>query len=224
MPDPVLSRVMVEVPSGPLERATPEYLRHQAVASLFRQVPEARPIHRLLHEEGSTATLMVLSRSAPTCTREIVPGTWVRSLASKAYRPSLIAGLQLDFDLLANATTVVTGDDGRKRRTDVWDAVFGGSERESSDRTGVYASWLARQLSNAATLQRLEIAARSFIRIRKSGRGPSVAFVRTRLLGSLRVEDPRRLHELIVHGVGRARAFGCGLLCLLPHGHLMRRR
>lgn len=224
MSEAILSRVVVEIPGGPTERVSPEYLMHQAVTSLFRDAPEARPIHRVLQEEGPCATLMVLSRAAPRRTAAIAPGTWVRDVSSKSFAPALEAGQLLDFDLIANATAVVTQPDGRKRRTDVWDAAFAGEGRLSADRSAVYAAWLARQCDGAAEFERVEVAARGFVRIRKPGSGPSVAFVRTQLVGTLRVADPSTLRALVSTGIGRARAFGCGLLCLLPHGHLPRRR
>ncbi len=48
-------------------------------------------------------------------------------------------------------------------------------------------------------------------------RGPSRVVVRqTAFEGTLRVADPAALRQAVINGVGRARAYGCGLLSLLP--------
>ena len=45
-------------------------------------------------------------------------------------------------------------------------------------------------------------------------KGRSIRFSSVDYEGLLEVTDPRRLIETLAHGVGRAKAFGCGLMLL----------
>ncbi|MDX2193336.1 MAG: type I-E CRISPR-associated protein Cas6/Cse3/CasE [Gemmatimonadales bacterium] len=223
MNDALLSRVRVQVPSRPGERTSAEYLRHQAVASLFLGQDEARPLYRVLEESGGASTLLVLSSVPPRRTSEIAPGRWVGEVVTKRFAPPLKPGQGVDFDLVVNAASVVTDGAGRKRRVDVWDVVFASKDHEDVDRADVYAAWLSRQLNGAAELVSGQVAERGLMRVRRPGREAPMVFVRTRIIGALTVRQPAELTALLVRGIGRARAFGCGLMCLLPAGRLHRR-
>lgn len=219
----VLSRVSVQLPMDPPGGTSQEYLRHQAVMSLFVSDPDARPLFRVMHATPGLEHLLVLGAIQPVQTSSIETGTWVRRLESKPYVPVLHPGQLLDFNIVVNATGIVTQPDGRKLRKDVWDIVFAGKPAEDVDRNHVYVKWLARQLSGGADVLDACVTDRALLRVRRKPRVPSISFVRTELSGSLRVTDAALLLQTIVGGIGRARAFGCGLLCLMPHGTLTRR-
>jgi len=219
----VLSRVAVQLPTDPPRGTSPEYLRHQAVMSLFMSNPDARPLFRVMKETAGLENLLVLGATQPVQTSSIETGVWVQRLESKPYAPALHTGQLLDFSIAVNATGIVTQPDGRKLRQDIWDIVFAGKPGAEVDRNHIYEQWLARQLVGGADVLEARIAARALVRVRRKPRAPSISFVRTELSGSLSVDDPALLLQSIVCGIGRARAFGCGLLCLMPHGSLSRR-
>lgn len=50
----------------------------------------------------------------------------------------------------------------------------------------------------------------------EGGRKRSVTLRRVQFDGNLRIHDAERLRDTLMHGIGRAKAFGCGLLTLRP--------
>ncbi|MGL4892684.1 MAG: type I-E CRISPR-associated protein Cas6/Cse3/CasE, partial [Aeromonas veronii] len=50
--------------------------------------------------------------------------------------------------------------------------------------------------------------------LHKPGRRDAIRFSSVDYEGLLEVTDPGRLVETLAHGIGRAKAFGCGLLML----------
>lgn len=219
----VLSRVLVQLPVDQPGGTSPDYLRHQAVMSLFMNDPEARPLFRVIRDAAGLDELLVLGAQSPEQTSSIETGAWVKRLESKPYAPVLRAGQALDFNITVNATGIVTQPDGRKLRQDVWDIVFAGKPAAEVDRDDIYRQWLARQLAGSADVLDAGVGRRSLVRIRRKPRAAPVTFVRTELTGSLRIRDAALLVQSIVGGIGRARAFGCGLLCLMPLRSLTRR-
>jgi len=223
MSDAVLSRVVLQLP-GDVDGVSADYVRHQAVMSLFRDAPDARPLYRVLESDGRRERLMMLSRQPAIATSSIAPGRWVESVESKPYAPRLQPDRPIDFDVEVNAAAIVTSPEGRKRRVDVWDVVFAQDGGGDSSRDAVYIDWLRRQLGDGVAELDGAVAARSMVRLRPSRRAASITFVRTRLIGRLVPADPGILVTRIGEGIGRARAFGCGLVCLLPAGFHHHRR
>lgn len=216
---PVLSRVSLQLPVDPPGGTSAEYLRHQAVMSLFVQHADAaRPLFRVMTSVNGLEDVLILGEDAPVVTTDIAPGLWIRELATKPYAPVLHAGQQLDFAVSVNAAGVVTQPDGKKLRRDIWDIVAAGHPASDVDREAIYATWLGRQLAETATVDDARIAARGAVHVRRRPKTPSISFVRTELIGTLTIRDPLAFAAKVVDGVGRARAFGCGLLCLLPLG------
>lgn len=88
-----------------------------------------------------------------------------------------------------------------------------------ASRDSVYRAWLQQRLGKAADL--LEVRLRSFRRLRLVRRThlptrTSHLLERpdTLLAGTLSVGDPDAFHRLLVHGVGRHRAYGFGMVLL----------
>ena len=219
----VISRVTLRLPSDPPGGTSREYLRHQAVMSLFSGEGNVRPVFRLMKALNETEQVLVLSAGAPVATTSIEPGVWVERLESKPYEPAFRMNQTLDFSLVANATGVVTQPDGRKLRQDVWDIVFAGRPGAEVDRNEVYGAWLSRQLDGIADVVRAQVVARAMVRVRRAPRTVPISYVQAELVGSLVVRDPVALRRRLVEGFGRARAFGCGLLCVMGQGTLNRR-
>jgi CRISPR system Cascade subunit CasE len=81
-------------------------------------------------------------------------------------------------------------------------------------RTDQQEAWLRRKLEGAAKVRAVDIAARQPLYFRRQGDVGKI--VPVRFEGILSVDDPQRLLELVRHGIGPAKAFGCGLLSLAP--------
>jgi CRISPR-associated protein Cas6/Cse3/CasE subtype I-E len=127
------------------------------------------------------------------------------------------------FDLLVNATTVLRGPepaDTPKLRRDVWDAQFRVDHGKGQRRVDPYADYLTRRLGAAADICDVALLERQAWRVRRHLGEASMQFIAARLVGRLTVTDPELLLDLIVSGIGRAKAFGGGLLCLIPASHL----
>lgn len=232
-----LSRVRIDVGRPPhAERgATREYLLHQAVADLFGNYSQRPYVWRERFVGVGMADVLVLSMVPPD--REAGPRMpshrRVREVFTKPFRPDLAVGQQLDFEIRVNATRVVTsttGDDlmtvgerARKERRDVWDAVFATGHSDEVAMETVYADWLRRQLDGVAILGAVAVTERQGIWARRSVASPAITYVATTLIGDLTVTHPAALVARMAGGLGRARAFGCGLLCLARYGTRPRR-
>lgn len=219
----VISRVTLRLPTDPPGGTSREYLRHQAIMSMFSGEGDARPVFRFMKAVNETEQVLVLSAGAPVTTTSIEPGVWVERLESKPYAPELWTDQSLDFNIVVNATGVVTQPDGRKLRQDVWDIVFAQRPGSEVDRDHVYTAWLSRQLDGVAEVVDARVVARALVRVRRAPRAVPISYVQTELVGSLVVRNPEALRRRLVDGLGRARAFGCGLLCLMAQGSLQRR-
>lgn len=214
------------------------YLVHQAVADLFgdRAAGDRGYLYRVTGRRGSEREVLVLSPDEPLPLERITFRPWigVTGLESKPFAPALRAGQALDFQVRVNATRVVTfpdelteAGDPKKRRFDVWDAARYAKSETTPDPEDAYREWLGRQLKGAAEVREVGVVERGE---EKPSRGMDRADRRTRrihlvfaeIVGTLVVSDPALLLEMVLSGVGRGRAFGCGLLLLWPAGSLPR--
>jgi CRISPR-associated protein Cas6/Cse3/CasE subtype I-E len=224
-----LSRAVIELHATPGVRgATTEYLLHQAVASLFRDHRERPYLFRDLRSQGGRHEVLILSRVPPQTSSPSSTRGWAAlALESKPYRPKLNGGLVVGFDLLVNATTVLRGPepaDTPKLRRDVWDARFRVDRGKGQRRVDPYVNYLTRRLGTAVAICDVALVERQAWRVRRHLGEAPMRFIAARLVGRLTVTDPDLLRDLIVSGIGRAKAFGCGLLCLIPANHLPLRR
>lgn len=222
---PTLSRAVLELERGPATRGfSPEYVVHQLVADLFDDRPDRGYLYRVVAEAPGEAVVLVLSDRPP---RDAVPRrAWggTRHVDSKPFTPALEPGTPLDFEIRLNATRVVTSPDGRKDRTDVWDAVFGVDRHDPRSPHVVYGEYLRRKLDGVAEICEARVVERGQVRPRRGDRSRPIAFVAANLVGTLRVIDPAAFRETVMAGIGRSKAFGCGLLCLSRPGTVLARR
>ena len=136
---------------------TRDYLLHQAVANLFGDRPDRGYLfYEIGRRKDRTAELLVLSDRPPTEGLPEVSPWQITRLRTKPFIVRLPSGAVLDFEIRVNATVVRTTARGRKggrvrrkRRVDVWDALWG--EHRDTDRTrdDVYAEYLGRKLAAA---------------------------------------------------------------------------
>lgn len=234
-----LTRASIALGRPPVQErgATAEYLLHQAVADLFGDRGDRGYVWRQLGAHTRGADVLILSTAAadPAVAERMPAHRRVQSIASRPFRPDLYEGQQLDFELRVNATRVVTTPAGpadlmdveapkaRKRRLDVWDVVFASGPAPTVRMPDVYATWLRGQLGDVAVVDEVAVTERGMVRVRRSLAHPAMPVVAANLVGSLTVRDPALLVTRMAAGVGRSRAFGCGLLCLARLGSRPRR-
>jgi CRISPR system Cascade subunit CasE len=222
-------------PPGNERGVTREYLLHQAVADLFGDRDGRGYIWRDVSTSPACADVLILSPGAPDdgASARMPPHRRAASLVTKPFQPELQVGQRLDFELRVNATRVITtpvGDDlmatdhrPRKARADVWDAVFATGPAANVRMEAVYWEWLQRKLAGVADVGDLAVTERRFVRVRRSLASAPISFVAANLVGDLVIRDPGTLVTRMAEGVGRSRAFGCGLLCLARYGTRSRR-
>lgn len=221
---PVLSRAVLS-----LRRTrgySPEYVIHQLVADLFPDRSDRGYLYRLMRERPGGAELLVLSDLAPRALDEVPVRAWGAAVhvESKPFAPEISSGMVLDFEIRMNATRVVTDDEGRKWRRDIWDAVFSENRNDPRSPHDVYRVYLERKLHGIAEVIDARVTARRQVRARRGDNPRPISFVATNVIGVLRVVEPRQFLQLVSSGIGRAKAFGCGLLCISRPGTVLVRR
>lgn len=233
MSAPTLTHAVLSLHAGRAPRgSTREYLLHQFVADLFPDRPDRGYLFRETRPRPCGAEVLVLSTGAPREMDEIPVHPWgcAVDVRSKPFAPRLEPGMVLDYEVRVNATRCVPVP-GRKRgrREEIWNAVWRPERETPRTPDDVYRQWMARKLESAAEVLDARVTERGETRARRgdpSGHHPKdrqVLFVAANVVGSLRVTDPERLAAVMVAGIGRARAFGCGLLCLSRPGTVLSR-
>jgi CRISPR system Cascade subunit CasE len=186
---------------------------HRLVWSLFADDPDAT--RDFLYREAEPGRFLIVSARAPSDPKEL----W--SLQSKPYAPEFTPGQRLGFALRANpAQSVKTPGRDRGVRVDaVMHAKTLAPEPLDSDQVEQAAlDWLfAREAHLGVRFDRPCCAAGGYrqVRIGRKGAKP----IRHSVVdyeGALEVADPAVLAGAVTQGVGKARAYGCGLLMLRP--------
>ena len=197
---------------------------HGLVWSLFSKSDDAK--RDFLYREIEPGAFIVVSGHAP----EDPHGLW--TLEPKAYEPQLAAGDRLSFVLRANPTLAVP-QPGEKRgkRADVIMHAKSKLDREqrarfaAEDARAVAVAWLIKRGPNIGAIfdadtceatgyMQVKIPRRGADPKRKShGAGKSpIEFSEIEFAGLLTVTDPEKLTAALFNGIGKARAYGCGLM------------
>lgn len=200
-----------------------DYMIHQLVADWFGDRDNRGYLYRVTARAPGEAHVLVLSQDPPVTRRPERPWGSTQRIESKPFAPDLAPGQNLDFEITINATRVVTHRNGRKARTDVWDAVFESDRNDPRTPHEVYGDYLARKLAGTAEVLHARITARGQIRARRADRKDPITFIATNVIGTIQVIDPASLMRLMASGIGRSKAFGCGLLCLSRPGTILAR-
>jgi CRISPR system Cascade subunit CasE len=197
-----------QIPAGLLDVADwdDHHSLHRAVMALFPAVlpgaeQERRAASKILFRLDETATgpvVLVQSLLAPT---HLPPTAKVKAVHCGT---AMTPGTPVKFRVAVNAVI-------RRRRPD-------GKHRDDPLPEDQVDEWLAGKLVGALTGVTILASARSIYGVDRNGlkKGLSVALQVDTLDGVGTVHDPNRLLELVVDGVGRAKAYGCGLLTLSP--------
>lgn len=194
---------------------------HAAVMSAFP--PTAHEQGRVLwrmDREGDRVSLYVVSPTTPSFEHLQEQAGWstqeswdVRSYDTVLDR--LMLGQEYSFRLVANPTRIVTGDDGRKRRF-----AHVTADQQLEWLTGRAASLGVEFIPAAGVLDgedpvpAVAVTSREVSRFRR--KESTVTVSRTQFDGAVRVSDVDTLRATLTNGVGKAKAYGCGLLTLAP--------
>lgn len=167
-------------------------------------------------------------------------GAW--RMQTRDYQPRLAAGVRLAFELRANPV-VARSSDGKARRHDVvmdekkrllqarglerWDDWRAGLATAEGDRDGdarpalyelvqrTCTAWLkSRAEGGGFALDESGLIVDAYQQ--HGGKRGQLRFSSVDFAGHLTVTDPLRFAEVLAEGIGRAKAFGCGLLLVKP--------
>ncbi|WP_202906163.1 type I-E CRISPR-associated protein Cas6/Cse3/CasE [Ectothiorhodospira magna] len=187
-----------------LQDATQPYQWHRNLWALFPDQPDAsRPfLFRLERQVRGGAEVLMQSSLEP-----VASGGCSTVIATRPFQPQVAEGQPLRFRLVANPVKTIQDESGR----------MNGKGRIKSCRVPLIdeqqqSLWLQKKLDGVASLQETMVMSRKVLHFRKGGKAGKI--VQTTFEGVLRVESPERFWNLQSHGIGPAKAFGCGLLTL----------
>lgn len=184
---------------------------HRLVWSLFADEPDAR--RDFLYREAEPGSYLILSAREPCDPK----GLW--ALQTKLYAPSVMVGQRLGFALRANPAQSVKVT-GRNRGVRV-DAVMhakasAGRGFSAEDVEAAALGWLfARETRLGVIFDKERCSAGGYRQVQIGQVGAkSIRHSVIDYEGVLKVENPDALAQVLTSGVGKARAYGCGLLLL----------
>jgi len=194
------------------------YREHQALWNLFENDPDTDRdfLFRRDDQRGQPTYYMVSVRTPAD--RD---GLWY--IESKDYAPQLKEGQSLAFSLRANPVITRTDAEGRSKRNDlVMDIKTQSGWQKSSPADRPLLAELIQQAGEQWLKSRQEkigvlidtLLADGYRRhqsYKRSQKNP-IRYSTLDLQGTLTVTDCEKLRAALLHGIGAAKAFGCGLL------------
>jgi CRISPR system Cascade subunit CasE len=196
------------------------YETHQLLWKLFPHSPEAnRDFLYRLDESPKGLSIYLVSSREPRANG--LP--W--RIETKQYGPKLKSGQILSFSLRANPVVTRPSPDGKRRlRHDViMDEKH--RQRQNSDETQTIDgqqlvaeagyNWLAQRSEKNGFLVRSEdvfVFGYRQHRLEKPGRKSPIRYSSIDYQGRLTVSDPDLFVRALFKGIGRSKAFGCGLM------------
>ncbi|RAH36337.1 type I-E CRISPR-associated protein Cas6/Cse3/CasE [Halomonas sp. SL1] len=201
------------------------YAAHQLLWRLFPEHQGERPF--LFRQEMEEPEGEGAPRGLPLfyvlSDREPVPIAGLLEAQCKPFSPTLEPGERLAFRLRANPTVAKSVAGQRGRRADVLMAAKypfeAGGERKSqacgAAMDAAAREWLVARAESFGFRLPVdpEVGAYRQHALSKD-KGRPIRFSSVDYEGLLEVTDPGRLIETMAQGVGRAKAFGCGLMLL----------
>jgi CRISPR system Cascade subunit CasE len=204
-----------------LRRKDGDFWEHRMVWNLFDNAPDQQRdfLYRREDPTGERPFYYLLSARMPT--RNLLGA----DIQTREYEPALQAGAHLAFGLRANAVVTRKVDDHSKRRhrLGIIDAKIDEYEAKYTNRKDwpppavihqeAAEQWMKRQGERYGFhLDTLRVSNHQYHKIRKPGDHNLRQFTSLDLDGLLTVKDPAAFHNALFHGLGRSKAFGCGLL------------
>ena len=183
------------------------YAWHKRVWEAFPGLPGAdRDFLTRLDDTGQHLRLLILSAEPPTRPDWCPGDNW----ASRTVDEAFFGHECYRFSLLANPTRkrVVRDDAGNKKKN---------GRREPITKRQELIDWLERKAAqhgftfDTASLKTTPRPRQTFL---KNGKGGT--HTATEFSGLLRVTDPGAFKQAAIQGIGPAKAFGFGMLCLDP--------
>jgi CRISPR system Cascade subunit CasE len=211
-----LSRVQLRR-DGPAQAALAQLLLsasagdagHRLIWTLFGDDPFAA--RDFIYRQLEPAKFLVVSARPPMPP----PALW--RVETKPYPPRVEDGLRLAFTLRASPTiSLRNAAGGRGRRVDALAHTPGAGRR--GPKTGL--EWLfAREAALGVAFDRANCWSEGFRQVRvPRDSAPPIQFAAIDYHGVFQVTDGEVLARAAVQGVGRAKAYGCGLLLLRAVG------
>lgn len=183
------------------------YAWHQKIWEAFPERDgEARDFLTRLDDTDSRFRLLVLSESLPVRPDWCPSDCW----RTKEMGDDFLDHGTFQFSLLANATLkkVVRNADGTRQKNGKRIPVVGDDE---------LTAWLQRKAeAHGFSLGTSDLKISSMPRHYFIKKGKSGLHQGTNFQGILKVTDPALFREALLKGIGTAKAFGFGMLCLSP--------
>ena len=193
------------------------YIAHQLLWDLFPNDGEKKRDF-LFHKDDKAefSSFLLVSEEMPVANKGL-------SVVSKYYNPQLSEGQKLAFTL--NANPVVSRKmEGKKSsvKHDVWMDAKKQSESKNLDKVSTMKAcedaskgWLIRQGERCGfQIEKSDILIDGYIQNRfyKRGKDKSIRFSSIHYDGVLTVTDSDLFTKMLFTGIGRSKAFGCGLM------------
>ena len=183
------------------------YAWHKRIWEAFPGMPEAeRDFLTRLDETGHGFRLLILSKDPPTRPDWCPSDNW----HSKTVEDTFFQHRSYQFSLLANPTKklVIRDADGVKKKN---------GRRIALGKREDLLAWIERKgeqhgfAVDTATLKLVPRSRQQFLKKGKSGTHTVTEFT-----GALKVTDSAAFEQAAKNGIGSAKAFGFGMLCLAP--------
>jgi CRISPR system Cascade subunit CasE len=177
------------------------YEIHRKIWELFPDRPNATRDFLFRVEKSSPGGQAILLQSAMA---PVANNKNVAIVGHKEVEYSFEQGMALRFHLTANPTKRIRDLGGKKKNQ--------GRCRVPLIDEDEIRSWLVRKFADSAQLQEMIVARKNTLYFRKKGMPGKVVTVTYN--GLLTVSDGDLFKEMVIKGIGPAKAFGCGLLSL----------
>ena len=221
-----LSRVSIDPTSVNAARLAKEvcvnaYREHQHLWRLFDIDPDAERDFLFRREQpaGGFPRFYLLSGREPRHSDNV----W--QIETKDYRPAINSGQQLAFSLRVNPIVTRRDAKGRQVRHDVVMDLkhrTGYKDKASSDRPPLAElvqeaglEWLQKRAERHGFLVQADaVRVEGYLQHRafKQGGKKPIRYSTLDFAGLLTIDDAKLFQQALLHGIGPAKAFGCGLL------------
>jgi len=193
---------------------------HRLVWALFSETGGEQ--RDFLFREVEPGEYIVLSKREPTD----ATGLW--SLQTRPFEPEFQIGQKLGFLLRANPaeTAKLAGvKNGRAKRVDaVMNAKRPRAERgnatfDAQEVEEAALNWLVKRQNRLGVVfdtARCAVSAYDVLRVPRGRSGEDMRFGVADYEGVMQVQDPAALLTAVCGGIGKAKAFGCGLMLVRP--------
>lgn len=191
---------------------------HAAVLASFppdTRRDEARVLWRV-DQKDNAFTLYIVGPEPPDLRVIGEQAGWpTRPGDTTDYRPfldRLIPGQEWAFRLTANPVKSIPGPPGKRGK--VVPHVTRAQQAQWLLQRSAQCGFEILPNSGFPEERQLTVTRSEDLRFRRAAGSRPVSIRQAQFDGALRVTDEKRLRTVLVHGVGRARAYGCGLLTL----------